>query len=261
MTDRIAVSSALAVDHGWDPLYALGLCSRWSVSVCQIYVTNETAAEKSRLIRIREFAQAKGIELVIHGPADLGSSLITPSLMDAYRYLLEGQNRQVVVTHYNWRIPEQERRSAVEELNRNGLTAGIENFHYGKKSEDLIGEFDSWLTELAELDDSDRSAVAVFDLPRVFHSSVGSLVDSEMLVKRFFSQIPEKGRPFIYHMIDCRSDDQERSSWCALGKGSIPWRDNLIVDDRVLYFILEDEVADHIEPSIRFLSGLIKGRG
>ena len=92
--------------------------------------------------------------------------------------------------------------------------------------------------------------VPVLDIARLYHASVNLRHKAFPLLDGAFEAFSFIKIPIILHLIDVKSDSQERKSWCPLGQGIIPYTEicGLLVQRKVSVHIVVLEYEDKVNP-------------
>jgi hypothetical protein len=177
-------------------------------------------------MELADAALRNGTQLICHAPDLLrrGSAMDSTTIAAA-QDLLKGYSQKRVVHHFDEQQPLDETLELIAELSKEGLVPCIENYHRLKSPGKGEQNYSLFVELFREAKERDLELCAVLDLPRLFDAELG-LVETGAavrLVDEVVSCLDELDVATLLHLIDSSSFDLERSNWCSLGRGIIPY--------------------------------------
>ena len=245
---NIALSTALSWDSNWNPGYAVDITKEFNLESCQIFPGNNFTTEN-----------AKGVKIIGHAPVDLNSNAIEEEVISSLLELKDGEKPLNVVFHHDYMFPVEETLSVIKKLNSRGIVVLLENYYKDKDKEAVLSAIDSYIQIL--IGGKELKLFPLIDIPRLFIDKINNSLDSLALTFDLFFSIKELGYSLYLHLIDSLDADQNRSKWCPIGEGYIPYDEILsrigLYKLDIPLIVLEFEDKKHIENSITYLNSFL----
>jgi len=219
----LSVSSAVAADVGFDITEAVSYTIDNKFEGFQAYLNLQVLQSPEARHQIRTRCQQANIRLIGHAPATLTWTTVSEdSINVAARDLLAFEEQVLVVYHYDETVDTDHALACLEYLSNQGIFPCLENFfiHGAETSEQC---FRAYLQLLLRANEAGIEVLPVFDIPRLYNENVDLAHISLNIIEDAFATFRQIGKPVIFHLIDVTSSSQERSSWCPIGQGIIPY--------------------------------------
>lgn len=253
MNSKIALSTALSANHNWDPVFSLELTQKFGLDFCQIYI-GEIFNNNSKLLeKIRAF---KNIKYIIHSPSPLNTEALKKSEIDVIENLIPDKEKYVVY-HHDYKTDLHIVLDIIENLNNKGITPLLENFYSEKRIDQVRLNINSYIDIITASKKKNLKLFPLIDFPRLFIHEIAEQMNSEAETNKLLDKIAELGFNLYIHAIDVQNPNQNRESWCEMGRGCIPYNKifQKIIDLRIQVplIVLEYEEEKHIPGSLQFL--------
>lgn len=240
----VGVASSVSKEKKYDPDDTVEFASANGIGLVQAYMDKTLLNNFKRIHRLRESASLRAVQLTCHAPELLNEKILDKIILDSMRELLAFQPKKKMVIHFDQLQPLDAVLSVIEKINGSGLTVCIENFYQGKEEASFIGNCALFNALLTACRKTGLDIVPVVDLGRLFIADYVHTYDALLLTKLMLSTIAALGFSVVFHIIDFNDYSQSRESWCALGKGLMPYgkifsfaqKINLSVDHCVLEY-------------------------
>lgn len=221
--EQIGVATALSKEKHYDPMDTLLFCKQHDIALVQIYMDMTLVKSSDYIIEIREFAKECGIALTCHAPEPLNDRMLSEIILTAAEQLLFYQPEKKLIVHYDETQPLKKTISSVEALNKRGFAVCLENFYFARDEQTFLGNIDTFNSVFSLAEKYGFSIYPVMDFPRLFIAHIFNNYNSLVLTEQIIDTIASHPFKVILHLIDFNDYSQNRESWCALGKGLMPY--------------------------------------
>lgn len=257
---KLAVASSVARDSGFDNLDALSYALANGFDGFQAFMTAQMINSAELREKVRTICEYHNLVLVAHAPATLSrNNVLQDSANAAARSLFSSDDKALVVHHYDETRPAKEALECLRYLQDFGITTCLENYFIlgAKTSEKCFSDYLYLITNATALG---INILPVLDIPRIYDSKVDLSDKAFELMKEAFKVFSSLKTPIILHLIDVTSVSQERSSWCPIGSGIIPYAEifKQLQEYNISVYMTILEYEDKINPvmSKQFLKDL-----
>lgn len=225
MIPILGIADSVAFDKGFDSLEAVNYAQSNHFQLVQIYLKDANAAQLQQNALLKKQA-AYGLKFMCHAPG-----LLNQIDIERYKYLffsakqiLQASEDKWVVVHFDEHESIENALKLIEEICEIGLTPCLENYHPPKNFKSAERNYELYLKLLQETTKKEFPVKAVIDIPRIFHANLNlDFADANALTLRVFQQIHQLEIPILLHLIDSKTRAQQRTDWCPLGEGIIPF--------------------------------------
>jgi tetratricopeptide (TPR) repeat protein len=223
----VGVATSVSASENFDPPDTLSYAAEHiDFRLIQVFLNEQIIPDRLLRQELAEAAHRRGIRLMCHAPGLLSrDTALDSTTIAAACDLLRHSPEKWVVYHLDEKLPLSETLDLVTELARAGLVPCIENYHRVKTPEKGRQHYELYCDLFRMIHEHGLNACAVLDIPRLFDSEVELAHKGEAvrLVSEVVQCLDDLGVRIILHLIDSRSFDLDRSNWCPLGAGAIPY--------------------------------------
>ncbi len=214
----------------FDTIDAVMYAAQNRFRLLQVYL-NAWTAEPAHQAQLVGIAQRAGVRLMCHAPGLLGRTVEPEEDFLAHaREIMRDTDDKWIVHHFNEIASTEAMLKSLERSARFGLVPCIENYHQQEGSRQAQRNYEQYLELIRQSVTQGLRTCAVLDIPRLYHAKLGwTLQESQEQLLNVCRQLSELEIPILLHLIDSRSPQLERSEWCPLGEGRIPYK-KLLVD-------------------------------
>jgi hypothetical protein len=223
--DLIGVGTSVSKDKNWDPLDTLQFARENNTKIVQIYLNDDLIAHPGLINDAREYAEENDMLLTCHSPEPLNKKALSKKNIAAANELLMHQAEKRIVIHYDEKEKLDDCLMCIEELYENELIVCLENYYVQKETKNFarnINIFNSIFTLAMQ---EELPVYPVIDFPRLFISGIIENVNSLLITKQILDNLSMLSMKVILHLIDFTDYGQQRNSWCAIGKGLMPYKE------------------------------------
>ncbi len=225
LTNLLAVASSVSMDRGFDTLAGIAYAIDNGFKGFQAFINQQITTDPESRRMIRSICKDNHLALIAHAPATLNwINISDDSVSSVAKDLLASENKALVVHHYDETVSLEEVLKCLQYLHDKGITICLENFFMlGKETSQNC--FRAYLSLLTRAKTLGITPIPVFDVPRLYDPEVNLSQMALQLIKEAFDTFESLETPIILHLIDAYSDSLERSTWCPIGQGIIPYVD------------------------------------
>lgn len=221
----VGVGTSISREKNYDPMDTLLFAVEHDIALVQVYLDYDLIGTHDYIIEIREFARKSNITLTCHAPEPLNEKLVSEDIFSAANQLLIYQEEKKIVTHFDENEPLKKILAHIEAVTNNGLTVCLENFHEAKDENTFLANIDTFNSLFGLAGKYDLPIYPVMDFPRLFVTEIFNKYDSLVLAEQLIDNLAKHPFKVILHCIDFLNyDHTSRDSWCALGKGLMPYK-------------------------------------
>lgn len=222
--ELIGVGTSISKEKNFDPMDTLLFSRDNTIAIVQVYLDYDLIDSPDYIREIREFAKENNISLTCHSPEKLNKKTLSESILSAVGELLIYQKEKRIVVHFDEQEPLKDILTHIEKMNKNNLTVCLENYYEGKDEKTFLGNIDTYNSIFNLAEKYKFSVYPVIDFPRLFISDIFNRYDSLVLAEQAIDNCAKHSFRVILHLIDFLDYSQQRDSWCALGKGLMPYK-------------------------------------
>lgn len=259
----IGVGTSVSKDKGYDPVDTLTFAAENNIKTVQVYLNNDLISNPPLIKKISNYAKEKELQLTCHSPESLNKLVLSSDLIYAAKELLIYQTENKFIVHFDENEKLDRCIDYINELYQNDLVVCLENYHLrkdAKKVAQSIQTFNAILTRGAE---QNLPIYPVIDFPRLFISGIVENINALLIIKQVLDNVSMLSKKVILHLIDFSHYDQGRDTWCAIGKGLMPYQAifnfineiNLHIDHCVLEYEDKKLFLQSIEAVTMLLAG------
>lgn len=255
---RFGVANSIAKDKNYDPVDTLDFAIKQHIKCVQLYIDQAWEQKPLLLDLITTRACQNGIVLLCHAPEPLNESVCEKEILSVASRLLTYQKEKYLVVHFDEQQPIDTALTCINRLNRSGFTVCVENYYQSYCPDKLIDTINQYNLLLENAYYDHHALLPVIDIPRFFITQIRDQINPLFLTKMIFNHLALYSYTPIVHVIDVSHWDQNRDSWCAVGKGLIPYRhifrflkENAIVAE---FYIFEFENTEQVVQSIQYIN-------
>lgn len=257
LTNIVAVASSVSMDCRFDTLAGITYAIDNEFKGFQVFINQQITTDPESRRMVRSTCKDNNVALIAHAPATLNWTNISDnSIISVAKDLLVSESKALVVHHYDETVSLEEALKCLQYLHDRGITICLENFFITGKGTSLDC-FRSYLSLLSRAKHSGIPFMPVFDIPRLYDPKVNLSHIALELIKEAFDTFESIEAPIILHLIDAHSNSLERSTWCPIGQGIIPYVDifRQLYQREISIYMTVLEFEDRVNPieSRRFL--------
>lgn len=219
---NIAFATSLFAENNFDEFLTINLAEKKEISAVQFYMSGNLQANPGKIEKIRNLCREKSIRVLCHSPKMLGEASDDLAHCEALASIFYEDAPKFCIYHFDENRKIEEMISDCEKLAALGITPCIENFYINKTRHGLVANIEKFLAFFERVSMLNLPVLPVLDFPRLFAEQFTNFHPtflSELLVQKFAR------KKIIIHAIDSISPRQERSDWCAVGRGIVSWID------------------------------------
>ncbi len=220
----VGVGTSISKDENYDPMDTLLFSKDNNIEIVQVYLGYDLINNPDSIKEIGDFAGAGNITLTCHAPEQLNKKLLAENIISAAHNLLKHQKEKKLIVHFDENEPLKDTIVRVGELNKKGFSVCIENFYTAKEKDLFMKNIDTFNSLFHLAEKYDFTVYPVIDFPRLFISHIFSNYDPLVLTEQIIDNLAKHSFKVILHLIDFSDYSQHRDSWCALGKGLMPYK-------------------------------------
>jgi len=242
----IGVANSVSANHKFDPLDAIKYAHQSNFEAIQIYLNKDVLADSKTLDKLRKedqtrmFYHAEGL----YNDAFWGTAY-QKSLFE-FLGTLENPN---FITHFDETSSIDSLIKLTETVSKENVRIYLENYFSLEGKENAEKNLKKFLALFTLSSNFGNPIYPVLDLPRLFKKEVGFTIQEG--IEWTFQMVNFFGNrriPMLLHLIDATSEEQQRSSFCTLGEGYMPYNEifNFLQKTRpnieAIIFEFEDKV-------------------
>ena len=250
MRTILAVASSVSMERSFDVLDALAYAVENNFKGLQIFMNERMVNDVALRESVRSLCESSSLALVAHAPATLSKfNLLQNPVDSAAMDLFAPNSRILLVHHYDETVTVEESLECLQFLHDRGITTCLENY-FALGADTSESCFNEYLQLIIEAETRDLGIVPVLDIARLYHARVNLRRTALILLNRLFEMLASIKIPIILHLIDVKSDSQERRFWCPIGQGIIPYSEifGQLVRRKVSVHMVVLEYEDKVNP-------------
>jgi len=251
---NIAIATSLFAENGFDEFLTINFAEENKISAIQFYMNTNLQNNKTKITEIRNSCLKKQIKILCHSPKMLGEASNDITHCEALTSFFYESSPKYCIFHFDENCEIETMISDCEKLISLGIIPCIENFYINKTSDSLNANIKKFLAFFDIISEKNLPVLPVLDFPRLFIEQFANL-NPISLTKSLIQKFSNK--KIIIHAIDSTSPKQERSDWCAVGRGIVKWNEifDLIKKYEISaeFVVLEYENTDFVDESVEYI--------
>jgi hypothetical protein len=224
----IGIATSVSAAAGFDPLDTLSYAARHRFPLVQVYL-NQCLCDDSTIRRkVVDQAARENISLIAHAPGLLTADDALADDVTHAASEIRYHGDPWVVYHLDEHQALSATLDTLHRLTDRGVVPCIENFHQVSAPSAARAFYEIYLDLFRALSERSMHAVAVLDIPRLYHQNLGlDEHQAQSLTADVLAGIGELKIPLLLHLIDSKSRSLDRADWCPIGQGVIPYAELL----------------------------------
>ncbi len=252
------VASSVSAHCNYEPFDTIGFAIEHGIRAIQLYLDQDLMSSPSKIDEIAQVTMNEGITVICHSPEAFNTKTVADQIIRGVNRLLCYQKERRLVVHFDQDVSFQAMFELSSTLNKKGITPLLENSYKPDQETLLLDCFTKFNALFSMAQNQNLTIVPVIDIPRLFVAEIIERYDSLLLTKILLNTLANHGIQPVLHLIDFTDYNQKRDSWCAVGKGVMPYTEIFSFLETIgiqpLLSILELEKKEHVIESFEWLA-------
>ncbi len=244
----IGIANSVSANFDFDPLDTVKFAKQENFDVIQIFLNQQLLDNEKLLFKLQK--QHKEFKRVYyHAEGSFNKDFPDSEYYQKLTHFLKNIEDPNYILHFDERIDIDRLFKLTDELSADGIKIFIENFFQKSSKASAERNIKKFTALFTLVNTVENVILPVLDIPRIFHKKLKfKKADALKWCYQLFNFFGNKNIPILLHLIDSSDAGQSRTSFCAVGKGYIPYSEifdfikktNAPISDIILEF--EDKI-------------------
>jgi hypothetical protein len=234
----IGIANSVSYNLDFDPLDTIQFMRQSNFEIIQIYLNKDLIKDSQKLDSLRQELTEKPLsKIYFHAAGEFNQVFLTTEYKEALFSFLEHLKQSRIIFHFDENEELESMLKIVDQFSATNRIIYLENFFQGEGVQSAEKNLRKFTAVFSLVNNLDVRICPVIDIPRFFHQKIKfspqQALDWCYQILNFFGN---RKLPVLLHLIDAGNAKQERSDFCPIGEGYIPYPE-------ILQFIMKNRVA------------------
>jgi hypothetical protein len=234
----IGIANSVSYNSDYDPLDTIQFMGQSEFEIIQIYLNNELLENSRKLASLAEQLKNQShSNIYFHAAGGFNQKFLTTEYKETLFRFLDDFEQSKVIYHFDENEELESMLQIVDQFSAVNRILYLENYFQGKGVQNAEKNLRKFTAVFSLVNNFDVRVFPVIDIPRFFHKNIRFSQPQALnwcyQILNFFGN---RNLPVLLHLIDARNEKQERSDFCPVGQGYIPYQD-------IFKFIVKNRVA------------------
>lgn len=221
----LGTANSVSYNQDYDPIDTLNFARQSEFEMVQIYLNQQLIADSQQLKKIKNHLEKQpALRCFFHSDISLSSQLFSSDYYKNLYSYLERFSDFRIIFHYDEKEDLDSILGFLQTIRRPAGKIYIENYFQFRGKAKAEKNLRKFMAIFSLSQNSDSIFYPVLDIPRFFQSKLGFSAEEALnWCYQLFNFFGNRKIPLLLHLIDSRSPQQQKSDYCPIGEGYIPY--------------------------------------
>jgi len=221
----LGTANSVSYNQDYDPIDTLNFARQSDFEMVQIYLNQQLITDSIQLKKIKKYlVKYPALKVVFHSDISLSNRLFASDYYkNLYDYLEQFDDFRIIF-HFDETEVLESILGLLKTIQRSAGRIYIENYFQFPGTTEAEKNLRKFMAIFSLTSDSNPLLYPVLDIPRFFQSGLG--FSSEEALNWCYQLLNFFGNrqiPLLLHLIDSKDPQQQKSDYCPVGDGYIPY--------------------------------------
>jgi hypothetical protein len=234
----LGIANSVSYNQDYDPIDTLNFARQSDFEMVQIYLNQQLIDNSDRLKKIKKhLLKQPDLKCFFHSDISLNRKLFSGDYYKNLFAYLEQFNDFRIIFHYDETEDLDSILKYLQTIQRPAGSLYIENYFQFRGMNKAERNLRKFMAIFSLFQNSAQAIYPVLDIPRFFQNKLGFSGDEALTwCFQLFNFFANRQIPLLLHLIDAKKSRQQKSDYCPIGEGYIPY-------SKIFEFIKKNKVV------------------
>ncbi|MCK5453351.1 MAG: hypothetical protein KAJ16_03260 [Calditrichia bacterium] len=227
MNIPIGIANSVSYNLDYDPLDTIQFMGQSGFDIMQIYVNKKLLEDSQKLRALSKQLKDQSLSnIYFHAAGEFNQDFLSTDYKEAFFKFLENFEQPRVIYHFDENEELESMLRIVDHFVARNRVLYLENFFQSGGVQNAEKNLRKFTAVFSLVNNFDIRIFPVIDIPRFFHQKLEFSSQQALSwcyqILNFFGN---RDLPVLLHLIDAHKANQERSGFCPVGQGYIPYQE------------------------------------